>query len=224
MYDLNIIYEDNHIIVVEKEAGILSQADDSKDMDMLTIVKSYIKEKYNKAGNVFLGLVHRLDTVTSGVMIFAKTSKAASRLSEQMRNKQIKKKYLAVFEEIIKEKKGVFEDYLVKDEKKNIVFVNKNMQNGKKSILKYEVLKENLGKSLVEVEILTGRSHQIRVQFSSRGYHIYGDAKYGAKNKDKKSIALYSYYLEIIHPTKKEKMIFTVFPKRYPFNEIDFKI
>lgn len=219
MNSLNIIYEDNHIIVVEKPAGILSQADNSNDMDILTLVKRYIKEKYNKKGDVFLGLVHRLDTVTSGLMVFARTSKAASRLSEQMRQNSIKKMYLAVFEEKINQKKGSYTDYLIKDTKRNIVKTTSNKNEGKLAMLNYEVLETIDNKSLVKIELITGRSHQIRVQFSSRSYHIYGDAKYGAKNKDKKSIALYAYELSIIHPTKKEEMIFKSIPKNYPFNE-----
>ena len=178
MYNLNIIYEDNHIIVVDKIAGVLSQSDDSNDMDMLTLVKSYIKEKYNKPGEVFLGLVHRLDTVTSGVMVFARTSKAASRLSEQIRQNNMKKTYLAVFEEEIKQKQGNYTDYLLKDSKKNIVTVTKDKNKGKIAVLNYEVLNINKGRTLAKIELITGRSHQIRVQFSSRGYHIYGDAKY----------------------------------------------
>ncbi|MGP1487770.1 MAG: RluA family pseudouridine synthase [Peptoanaerobacter stomatis] len=220
MYNLNIIYEDNHIIVVDKIAGVLSQSDDSNDMDMLTLVKSYIKEKYNKPGEVFLGLVHRLDTVTSGVMVFARTSKAASRLSEQIRQNNMKKTYLAVFEEEIKQKQGNYTDYLLKDSKKNIVTVTKDKNKGKIAVLNYEVLNINKGRTLAKIELITGRSHQIRVQFSSRGYHIYGDAKYGAKNKEKKAIALHSYELSFIHPTKKEEMTFICEPKRYPFDEM----
>ena len=220
MYNLNIIYEDNHIIVVDKIAGVLSQSDDSNDIDMLTLVKSYIKEKYNKPGEVFLGLVHRLDTVTSGVMVFARTSKAASRLSEQIRQNNMKKTYLAVFEEEIKQKRGNYTDYLLKDSKKNIVTVTKDKNKGKIAVLNYEVLNINNGRTLAKIELITGRSHQIRVQFSSRGYHIYGDAKYGAKNKEKKAIALHSYELSFIHPTKKEEMTFICEPKRYPFDEM----
>lgn len=220
MYNLNIIYEDNHIIVVDKIAGVLSQSDDSNDMDMLTLVKRYIKEKYNKPGEVFLGLVHRLDTVTSGVMVFARTSKSASRLSEQIRQNNMKKTYLAVFEEEIKQKRGNYTDYLLKDSKKNIVTVTKDKNKGKIAVLNYEVLNINNGRTLVKIELITGRSHQIRVQFSSRGYHIYGDAKYGAKNKEKKAIALHSYELSFIHPTKKEEMTFICEPKRYPFDEM----
>ncbi|EJU20016.1 RNA pseudouridine synthase [Peptoanaerobacter stomatis] len=220
MYNLNIIYEDNHIIVVDKIAGVLSQSDDSNDIDMLTLVKRYIKEKYNKPGEVFLGLVHRLDTVTSGVMVFARTSKAASRLSEQIRQNNMKKTYLAVFEEEIKQKQGNYTDYLLKDSKKNIVTVTKDKNKGKIAVLNYEVLNINKGRTLAKIELITGRSHQIRVQFSSRGYHIYGDAKYGAKNKEKKAIALHSYELSFIHPTKKEEMTFICEPKRYPFDEM----
>ena len=220
MYNLNIIYEDNHIIVVDKIAGVLSQSDDSNDMDMLTLVKRYIKEKYNKPGEVFLGLVHRLDTVTSGVMVFARTSKSASRLSEQIRQNNMKKTYLAVFEEEIKQKRGNYTDYLLKDSKKNIVTVTKDKNKGKIAVLNYEVLNINNGRTLAKIELITGRSHQIRVQFSSRGYHIYGDAKYGAKNKAKKAIALHSYELSFIHPTKKEEMTFICEPKRYPFDEM----
>lgn len=220
MYNLNIIYEDNHIIVVDKIAGVLSQSDDSNDIDMLTLVKSYIKEKYNKPGEVFLGLVHRLDTVTSGVMVFARTSKAASRLSEQIRQNNMKKTYLAVFEEEIKQKQGNYTDYLLKDSKKNIVTVTKDKNKGKIAVLNYEVLNINKGRTLAKIELITGRSHQIRVQFSSRGYHIYGDAKYGAKNKEKKAIALHSYELSFIHPTKKEEMTFICEPERYPFDEM----
>ncbi|MGP1598236.1 RluA family pseudouridine synthase [Peptoanaerobacter stomatis] len=220
MYNLNIIYEDNHIIVVDKIAGVLSQSDDSNDMDMLTLVKRYIKEKYNKPGEVFLGLVHRLDTVTSGVMVFARTSKSASRLSEQIRQNNMKKTYLAVFEEEIKQKRGNYTDYLLKDSKKNIVTVTKDKNKGKIAVLNYKVLNINNGRTLAKIELITGRSHQIRVQFSSRGYHIYGDAKYGAKNKEKKAIALHSYELSFIHPTKKEEMTFICEPKRYPFDEM----
>lgn len=223
MNKLNVLYEDNHIIVVEKEIGILSQSDISGDEDMLSIVKSYIKEKYDKKGEVFLGLVHRLDTVTSGVMVFARTSKGASRLSDSIRQKKMKKKYIAVFEEELKEKNGYLEDYLIKDNKKNIVTVTKDKKNGKLSKLNYEVIEIKNGKSLAKIDLITGRSHQIRVQFSSRGYHIVGDAKYGAKTKNKSGIALHSYELSFEHPTKKEMMTFSLIPNRTPFDEFDLK-
>ena len=222
MNKLNVIYEDNHIIVVEKQIGILSQSDKSGDVNMLSIVKSYIKEKYDKKGEVFLGLVHRLDTVTSGIMVFARTSKSASRLSDSIRQNKMNKKYLAVFEEEIKEKKDYMQDYLIKDSKKNIVSVTQDKKNGKLSKLEYEVLEIKNNKSLVNINLITGRSHQIRVQFSSRGYHIYGDAKYKARHKETDGIALHAYYLSFEHPTKKEIMEFSLIPSRFPFSEFEF--
>ena len=222
MDKLNVIYEDNHIIVVEKQIGILSQSDKSGDVNMLSIVKSYIKEKYDKKGEVFLGLVHRLDTVTSGIMVFARTSKSASRLSDSIRQNKMNKKYLAVFEEEIKEKKDYMQDYLIKDSKKNIVSVTQDKKNGKLSKLEYEVLEIKNNKSLVNINLITGRSHQIRVQFASRGYHIYGDAKYKARHKEKDGIALHAYYLSFEHPTKKEIMEFSLISSRFPFSEFEF--
>ncbi len=222
MEKLNVLYEDNHIIVLEKKSGILSQADKSGDVDMLTLVKSYIKEKYDKKGEVFLGLVHRLDTLTSGIMVFARTSKAASRLSDDIRQGMMYKKYLAVFEEVIEKKNGSFEDYLAKDSSKNISYVTKDKKNGKYSKLEYEVLEIKDKLSLVKINLITGRSHQIRVQFASRGYHIVGDAKYKAKSKDKDKIALHAYELAFYHPTKKELMTFELMPDRSPFDKFDY--
>ena len=167
MQNLKVIYEDNHIIVVEKTPNIPSQADKTGDIDMLTIVKDYIKEKYNKPGNVYLGLVHRLDRPVGGIMVFAKTSKAASRLSNQVREKVFKKKYLAVVDGKIEKQKGTLEDYLYKDERNNISkVVNEDKKNAKSAKLDYEVLKYNEVKnlSLVEINLHTGRHHQIRVQ------------------------------------------------------------
>ena len=219
---LNVLYEDNHVIVVEKKSGILSQADKSGDVDMLTLVKAYIKEKYDKKGEVFLGLVHRLDTLTSGIMVFARTSKAASRLSDDIRQGKMNKKYLAVIEEVIEKKKGSFEDYLAKDNSKNISYVTKDEKKGKYSKLEYEVVEVKDNMSLVKINLITGRSHQIRVQFASRGYHIVGDAKYKAKSKDKDKIALHACELAFYHPTKKELMTFELMPDRAPFDKFDY--
>ena len=171
---INIIYEDNHLLVVEKPINIPVQEDDSKDLDFLNMLKNYIKKRDNKPGNVYLGLVHRLDRPVGGIMVFAKTSKAASRLSEQVRTRQLKKVYYAVVMGKINEK-GTLKDYLLKDTKKNIVKVDKK---GKEAILNYELIdyKDNL--SLVKINLETGRSHQIRVQFSSRNNPLYGDNKY----------------------------------------------
>lgn len=210
----NILYEDNHIIVVEKKINIPVQEDESKDKDLLTIIKEYLKEKYNKPGNVYLGLIHRLDRPVGGIMVFAKTSKAASRLSDEMRNHQIEKKYYAVIEGSLKEK-DTYIDKLYKDTKLNKVTVD---NRGKEAILSYERVKTYKGYTLVNITLKTGRSHQIRVQFSSRGTPLYGDQKYNPNSKVGEQIALYSYYLSFYHPTTKEKMEFKMsLPDRKPF-------
>ncbi len=204
---INIIYEDNHLLVVEKPINIPVQEDNSKDKDLLTMLKEYIKEKYNKPGNVYLGLVHRLDRPTGGIMVFAKTSKCASRLSEQIRTNQMKKEYHAVICGILKTKEGKLEDYLLKDEKTNIVTVNKS---GKYSSLTYKVIKEINNYSLVKINLETGRSHQIRVQFSSRGYPLYGDHKYNKNVKDNEQLALYETSISFYHPITKELLTFNL--------------
>lgn len=215
MQNLKVIYEDNHIIVVEKTPNIPSQSDKTGDIDMLTIVKQYIKEKYNKPGNVYLGLVHRLDRPVGGIMIFAKTSKAASRLSNQVREKVFKKEYLAVVDGKIATRSGTLENYLYKDERNNISkVVSKEKKNSKFAKLDYEVLKYNEIKdlSLVKVNLHTGRHHQIRVQLANFGHSIFGDQKYGTRGKGKQ-IALWAYELTIIHPITKEEMTFKDLPE-----------
>ena len=215
MQKLKIIFEDNHIIVVEKTPNIPSQSDKTGDIDMLTIVKQYIKEKYNKQGNVYLGLVHRLDRPVGGIMIFAKTSKAASRLSEQVREKVFKKKYLAVVDGKIDKRSGILEDYLYKDERNNISkVVNKNKKNAKLAKLDYEVIKYDEVKnlSLLKINLHTGRHHQIRVQLSNFGHSIFGDNKYGTRGKGKQ-IALWAYELTIKHPITKEEITFKNIPE-----------
>ena len=215
MQKLEVLFEDNHIIVVKKEPNIPSQADKTEDLDMLTIIKAYLKEKYNKPGNVYLGLVHRLDRPVGGVMVFAKTSKSASRLSDQIREKVFKKKYLAVVDGQFENKKGVMEDYLYKDERNNMSrVVNKDKKNAKFSKLDYEVLAYNEVKnlSLVKVNLHTGRHHQIRVQLANSGHSIFGDPKYGTRGKNKQ-IALWAYELTIKHPITKEEMTFRCLPE-----------
>lgn len=215
MEKLKILYEDNHIIVVEKKPNIPSQSDKTGDIDMLTLVKEYIKEKYKKPGNVYLGLVHRLDRPVGGIMIFAKTSKAASRLSNQVREKIFKKKYLAVVDGKFEKNQGTLEDYLYKDERHNISkVVKKEKKNSKLAKLDYKVLKYNPVKdlSLVEVNLHTGRHHQIRVQLSNFGHSIFGDQKYGTRGKGKQ-IALWAYELTIVHPVTKEELTFKDFPE-----------
>lgn len=208
MNNLEVIYEDNHIIVVVKPPNVLSQKDSTNDIDMLTLVKNYIKVKYNKSGNVYVGLVQRLDRPVGGLMVFAKTSKAASRMSNMIKNHQFTKKYLAVINGMLERKNGEFEDYLLKKENGTTIVSS----NGKYCCLKYKVLEENLNMnlSLIEVDLITGRHHQIRVQFASRNHPLYGDYRYG--NSSNKQIALWAYKLSLIHPVLKKEMIFEKYP------------
>lgn len=215
MQKLNVIYEDNHIIVVEKMVNIPSQGDKTGDVDMLSIIKDYLKEKYQKSGNVYLGLIHRLDRPVGGVMVFAKTSKAAARLSEQVREKAFQKEYLVVVNGKMESQKGEWKDWLFKNERANMSkVVPEGTKNAKQASLEYEVLKynEEINLSVVRVKLHTGRHHQIRVQFSSRGHSIYGDQKYGGRGHGKQ-IALWAYRLTIFHPITKEEMTFQVLPE-----------
>lgn len=214
---INIIFEDNHIIVVEKPINIPVCKDSSLDFDLLTMIKSYLKDKYNKPGNVYLGLVHRLDRPVGGIMVFAKTSKAASRLSKQVQEHYLKKTYVLVCEGKIDDR-GEMIDYLAKKNKTNTSYVT-DKDNGKIAKLKYKKIGYVNNYSLVEVNLETGRSHQIRVQFSSRGCPLVGDARYNPNSDNKTSIALFSKKIEFYHPTTKELLSFELnIPKRYPFN------
>ena len=220
MNKLNVLYEDNHIIVVLKPVNVLSQGDITGDKDMLTIIKDYLKEKYQKPGNVYLGLVHRLDRMVGGVMVFAKTSKAASRISEYIRQKNVKKRYLAVVNGTlpVSDQKVELRNYLVKNERLNMSrVVDSTTKGSKESILEYKVLKNFTynGKdySLVDIDLHTGRHHQIRLQFANIGHPLYGDIKYGQKvNKVGQNLALFSYYLSFFHPTKDEYLEFEFKP------------
>jgi 23S rRNA pseudouridine1911/1915/1917 synthase len=181
---IKIVYEDNHILVVVKPQNIPSQGDETGDPDMLTILKEYLKEKYGKEGDAFLGLVHRLDRVTGGVMVFAKTSKAAERLFDSMTEGDFEKKYMAVVNGTPKEKQNRLTHYLIKNEKRNIVQVAPMTSEGAKlAELDYKVLSEKNGLSLVMIRLLTGRSHQARVQMATIGTPILGDTKYGKEEK-----------------------------------------
>ena len=214
--ELKVIYEDNHIIVVEKIPNIPSQEDKTGDISMFGLVKEYIKEKYKKPGNVYLGLVHRLDRPVGGVMIFAKTSKAASRLSNQVREKVFKKEYLAVVEGKLEDNKKSLENYLYKDKKTNTSYVvDENKKQAKFAKLDYKVIEYNKKEdlSLLKINLHTGRHHQIRVQLSNIGHSIYGDQRYGKTGKNKQ-IALWAYKLTIIHPVKKEEMEFIDLPQK----------
>ena len=217
---INIIYEDNHLLVVEKPINIPVQEDESKDMDFLTILKDYIKKRDNKSGNVYLGLVHRLDRPVGGVMVFAKTSKCASRLSEQIRNRTFKKTYLAIVEGKLNNS-GTFIDKLLKDPKNNIVKVD---NKGKEAILDYKLISYKDNFSLIKINLKTGRSHQIRVQFSYHGYPLYGDQKYNRNAKVGEQIALFSNSITFNHPTTKELLTFNLaLPKRNPWRIFENK-
>ena len=210
---INIIYEDNHLLVVEKPINVPVQADKSGDEDLLSMLKKYLKEKYNKPGDVYLGLVHRLDRPVGGVMVFAKTSKAASRLSKQIQKHEFKKIYMAVTQGKVSEN-GVFKDKLKKDEKTNITTVS---EDGKEAELSYNLVGFFNNLSLVRISLKTGRSHQIRVQFASRKIPLYGDQKYNP-NAVKDQIALFASKIEFKHPITKEVMSFELsLPERYPF-------
>jgi len=212
--EIPIIHEDNHLLVVNKPVNLLSQGDKTGDKDMLTLLKQDLKVRYNKPGNVYLGLVHRLDRPVGGVMVFAKTSKAASRLSNQVRTRKFKKIYLAVVRGKPAQAKRL-RHYLAKDTRTNTVsVVSKNAQNAKEAVLEYKVLGSKGDLSLLKINLITGRSHQIRVQFAAEGHPLYGDQKYGVRlNKPGQQIALFCHEITCQHPTLKETMTFTQNPE-----------
>ena len=212
---LKVLYEDNAVIVVIKPHNQPSQEDESKDLDLLSEVKAYIKEKYNKPGEAYVGLVHRLDRPTGGIMVFAKNSKAAKRLSEQIKEHTTRKVYYAVVDGALRAEQGTLVNYLKKDEKNNIVKIVTQSEDGaKKAELDYKVLEKAGNLSLVEVELKTGRSHQIRVQLNGIGLPIYGDNKYNQKEsgKAKFGLALWAGRLEFNHPITKERLVFVACP------------
>lgn len=206
-----ILFEDNHIIIINKKAGQLVQGDKTGDISLLDEVKSYIKQKYSKPGNVFAGLVHRIDRPTSGIVIFAKTSKALTRLTEMIKKREIKKTYWAVVKknEIPETQRLVH--YLKKNEKNNkaIIFNSSSAQSGsKEAILTYKIIKKSDHYLLLEIDLETGRHHQIRAQLSAIKCPIKGDLKYGAdRSNSDGSIHLLARKIEFIHPIKKEKIV-----------------
>ncbi|TVR80509.1 MAG: RNA pseudouridine synthase [Chitinophagaceae bacterium] len=212
---MKVLYEDNHYIAIQKKSGELSQGDSSGDMPLGENVKDYIKKKYNKPGDVFLGVVHRLDRPVSGVILFARTSKGLTRMQELFRNKEVKKTYLAIVHGFPKETEGTLKHFLVKDNEKNTVKAfNKEKKDSKEAILRYKLLGNLHGKSLLAVYPETGRSHQIRAQLSQNKNSILGDVKYGGqKADDKNQIYLHALKLEFVHPVKKEKVIIKVLPE-----------
>ena len=222
---IRIIFEDNHILVVEKPVNVPSQKDKSENDDMLTLLKNYIKERYAKPGNVYLGLVHRLDRPAGGVMVFAKTSKAASRLSEEIRSGSFKKIYLVVVHGKVNVSKGELKHFLLKDERKNIVsIVEKSAQGAKAAVLAYEEIEHVNGVSLVRVDLQTGRPHQIRVQFSSTGNPLWGDQKYGqGKSRAGQQLALWAQEVMFTHPVSNERITFSCQPPdKEPWNLFDY--
>lgn len=214
-YDgVKILYEDNHVLVVVKPQNMPTQADESKDADLLSVLKAYLKETYRKEGEAYLGMVHRLDRPTGGVMVFAKTSKAAARLSEAIADGELDKIYLAVVYDTPKEKQAVLTNYLKKDSSTNNVRVVPDTTDGAKyAELTYKVL-QSIGKlSLLGVRLVTGRSHQIRVQLMHIGHPIAGDLRYGGNRpKARCNLALWAAELRFKHPVKDETMVFKVYP------------
>ena len=223
---LNVIYDDNHIIAVVKPQNVPTQEDITGDKDMLTMVKEYVKEKYNKPGNVFIGLVHRLDRPTGGVMVFARTSKAANKLSRQIQEKTFEKTYYAVVKGVPKQPRNTLINYIQKDLRENKAsIVPMDVAGAKKSVLHYELIDTQDNLSLLKINLETGRSHQIRLQLSNIGLPIYGDAKYGNVQPGLKTtnLALWAANLSFQHPTQERKMLFKVFPPedKAPWNKFD---
>lgn len=211
--DLIVLYEDNHVIVVLKPQNVPSCEDETKDKDLLTVIKEHIKERENKQGNVYVGLVHRLDRPTGGVMVYAKSSKAAARLSEQMKTGDFEKKYAAVLTGTPREKDATLTNYLKKNPINNMVYVCPQGTEGAKfAELEYNILEEKNGLSLALVKLHTGRSHQIRVQMANIGTPVYGDMRYGGEKAKKGKLALWAVSLSFTHPVSKERMCFKIQP------------
>ena len=220
-YQPEILFEDNHILVVLKEQNLASCPDESGDENLLDLLKDYLKRTYDKPGNVYLGLVHRLDRPTGGVMVFAKTSKAAGRLSEQMKTGDFEKRYLTVLNGAPNPENGRLVNYLKKNTINNMVYLSTEGTDGAKyAALDYRVLEKRGGLALTEVKLHTGRSHQIRVQFAGIAHPVYGDMRYGGEFAIKGRLALWAYSLAFTHPVTKERMRFLSEP---PADETPWK-
>jgi len=218
---IKILFEDNHLLVIEKPVNIPVQADSSSDPDLLGMLKADLKERYNKPGNVYLGLVHRLDRPAGGLMVFAKTSKAAGRLDKQIRERRLEKEYFAVVRGIPPAGKNRLIHYLFKNTAANTVkVVTADTAGAKEAVLDYETVMAGQKLALVRINLLTGRPHQIRVQFAAIGHPLYGDQKYGAElNKPGEQLALWSAKLGFGHPVSKETVWFTSRPpEEYPWS------
>ena len=205
---MEVLYEDNHIIIVYKEAGEIVQGDKTGDEPLSEIVKRWIKDKYKKPGNVFLGIVHRLDRPVSGLVVFAKTSKALTRLNNMFRNGEVHKTYWAIVTRPPFEKEATLTDWLVRNERQNKSYAyNHQVPTSKKSILHYKVINQSERYTLLEINLMTGRHHQIRCQLSNMDFPIKGDLKYGAQRSNSDgSISLLSHRIEFIHPVSKENI------------------
>jgi 23S rRNA pseudouridine1911/1915/1917 synthase len=205
---MEVIYEDNHIIIVNKQSGEIVQGDKTGDRPLSEIVKDYIKEKYHKPGEVFLGVVHRLDRPVSGLVVFARTSKALTRLNKMFAENEVHKTYWAIVKNEPKEPEGTLTHWLVRNEKQNKSYAyDRERPNAKKAILKYHVIGHTDNYTLLEVNLMTGRHHQIRCQLAAMGCPIKGDLKYGApRSNPDGSISLMSRRVEFIHPVSKEKI------------------
>lgn len=216
---LSILYEDNHLLVIEKPINLPVQEDASQDPDLLNLLKRYLKETYQKPGNVYLGLVHRLDRPVGGVMVFAKTSKAAARLAKQVQSHTMQKTYLAICTQAqTLPIKQIYSDYLLKDRAANRVNVVSSATPGAKyAELSYQTLASHQDLALVRIQLKTGRSHQIRVQFASRHHALWGDQRYNSLAKPKQQIALFAYQLQFEHPVTHTVMCFTAMPKGHPW-------
>lgn len=216
MTDIRILHEDNHLLIVEKPINIPVQEDRSQDEDLLTLLKEDIKIRYQKPGNVYLALIHRLDRPVGGAIVFAKTSKAASRMADLLRKRELKRSYLAVVRGVVKEKRGKLTHYLRKDHRKNFVHaVPKGTKGAKQAILHYERLGVQDNLSLLYVRLETGRSHQIRVQLNEIGHPLYGDQRYGKHvNKVGQQIALWSHALSFVHPVRKTNLHVKSYPPK----------
>lgn len=203
---IEVLYEDNHIIAINKKSGDLVQGDRTGDKPLSELVKNYLRDKYNKPGNVFCGVIHRLDRPVSGIVLFAKTSKALSRMNELFRNKSIQKIYWAIVKNPPHEANGTLEHYLIKNQQKNKSYAYLKPYNGAlKALLNYKTIKRLHRYTLLEISPISGRHHQIRVQLSAINSVIKGDIKYGAKRSNKdSSICLHASKIKFIHPVKKE--------------------
>lgn len=216
--NIDVLFEDNHLIVVNKRAGDIVQGDKTGDIPLSEIVKSYLKEKYSKPGNVYLGVVHRLDRPTTGVVLFAKTSKALPRLNKLFSEGKTKKIYWAVVKNPPKEERGTLTHWMVRNPKQNKSYAHlKEVSESKRAVLHYQILKKLDSYYLLEIDLETGRHHQIRAQLAAVGSHIKGDLKYGAARSNKDgSIHLHARSLELTHPVKKEVIQFVASPPNDP--------